>query len=238
MKEYKAILIDWDDTIGDFHGAARQSLRAIYEQYNLSAYFDSVEQFESIYQPHNVSLWEQYGRDEVTKEYLEFDRFFYPLMMAPRPMTTAEAIAIAPEMGKEHLNHTTSFFAPLPGSIEAVRRLAKRYPLIVASNGFVEVQYTKIERSGLKDCFTDVVLSEEIGCQKPNPHFYEEALRRNGLQAGDVLMVGDSYFSDIYGAQMAGIDQMWIVGDGSKKKEGQAATYEVTDILAVAEALA
>lgn len=237
-KEYKAILIDWDDTIGDFSGAAKRSLRDMFETFSLDRCYDSVEAFIAVYDPHNVGLWERYGRDEVTKDYLEFDRFFYPLMMAPRPLSTEQAAALAPRMAREHLRHTTDYFTPIPGAIETVKALSQHYPLIVASNGFEEVQYVKIERSGLKDYLTDVVLSEQIGCQKPNPRFYQIALERNGLRPEEVLMVGDSWYSDIFGAQQAGIDQLWIVGDGSKKRDGQHATYEVTDILAVRDMLA
>lgn len=237
-KQYKALFLDWDDTIGDFAGAAYRSLQEIYEQYGLAAHYDNFEQYYATYLPHNVELWERYGRDEVTKDYLEFDRFFYPQLLAPRPVLVHQAVANAQRMAKDHLNHTTEFFSPVPHAVEVVRALAERYPLVIVSNGFVEVQYRKIALSGLKECFRDVVLSEEIGCQKPNPRIYEAALKRNGLRADEVLMIGDSWYSDIYGAQQAGIDQMWIVGDGSKRKEGQTATYEVTDILAVQDALA
>ena len=80
MKQYKAVFIDWDDTIGDFHGAADLALQDMYEKYNLSDYFASCEEFVSLYKPHNIELWDKYGKDQVTKEYLSFDRFFFPLM--------------------------------------------------------------------------------------------------------------------------------------------------------------
>lgn len=233
---YKAILIDWDDTIGDFAGAAARSLAVMYEQYGLSAHFDSLEQYVAIYTPHNVGLWEQYGRDEVTKDYLEFDRFFYPLMQAPRPMPLQDALALAPRMAQDHLSHTTDYFSPIPGAVETVRALAAKYKIIVASNGFVSVQYEKIRRSGLQDCFTDIVLSEEVGCQKPNRRFYEIALERNGLRPEDCVMVGDGWYSDIYGAQQLGIDTIWI--NPRHQVKDVVPTHEVTDILSVRDLLA
>ena len=80
MKQYKAVFIDWDDTIGDFLGAAKLALQDMYEKYNLSEYFASFEEFFLLYKPHNIELWDKYGKDLVTKEYLSFDRFFFPLM--------------------------------------------------------------------------------------------------------------------------------------------------------------
>ena len=210
MKRYKAILIDWDDTIGDFSHAAQKSLQAMYDKHELARCFSSFEQFFEVYEAHNLDLWRRYGIDEVTKDYLEFDRMFYPLCMAETPLPQEETIRLAKQMQEEHLTMTTHFFSLLPDAAEVVHYLSARYPLVVLSNGFVSVQYQKIERSGLRDCFADIVLSEEVGCQKPNPRIYEIALERGGWQADEVLMIGDSWNSDIQGAIAAGIDQMWI----------------------------
>ena len=226
MKQYKAIFIDWDDTIGDFINAAHCSLQDMFTNHHLDAHFLDFQTFYNIYHTHNISLWERYGRDEVTKEYLSFDRFFYPLMMAPVPYSLADAIALAPVLGAEHLEHTTTYFRLLPDAEEVVRKLAERYPLTIVSNGFIEVQYRKVEKSGLRDCFRHIVLSEEVGAQKPNPKIYEEALRLNGCQPEEVLMIGDSWTSDIQGAINAGIDQLWVQS-GIVKDPNLPATYKV-----------
>lgn len=230
MKQYKALFLDWDDTIGDFKHAAIRSLQEIYTTHHLEEAFPCFEDYYNCYHPHNVWLWDEYGHDRVTKEYLEFDRFFYPLLLAPKPIPTGRAAEMAQEMAKEHLRHTTEFFSPIPHAVEVVRLLAEHYPLVVVSNGFKEVQYKKIDRSGLTDCFQDVVLSEEVGCQKPNPRIYEIALQRNGWQADEVLMIGDSWTSDIQGAINAGIDQLWIHDSEQGQDAALPATYKVQQI--------
>ena len=59
----------------------------------------------------------------------------------------------------------------------------------------------------------------------------------NGLQAEEVVMIGDSWSSDIQGAINAGIDQIWIRKSKDPLPEGQSATYlvktlsEIMDIL-------
>ena len=50
----------------------------------------------------------------------------------------------------------------------------------------------------------------DIGYDKPDIRFYQEALRRCGLQPQDVLMVGDSMTTDILGAQAAGITSVFF----------------------------
>ena len=256
MKQYKAVFIDWDDTIGDFLGAAKLALQDMYEKYNLSEYFASFEEFFLLYKPHNIELWDKYGKDLVTKEYLSFDRFFFPLMHGSKFASTAQRstasktsdlqpqrgdlqliTALAEQLSEDFLNMTTARFSLLEGAEELVHYLAKKYPLTVVTNGFVEVQYEKFDKSGLRDCFSHIVLSEEVGYQKPNPRIFEEALRMNGLQAEDVVMIGDSWNSDIQGAINAGIDQIWIRKSQDPLLEGQSATYLVQSLSEVMEIL-
>ena len=244
MKKYKAVFLDWDDTIGDFVGAAKLALQEMYDKYHLCDYFASLEEFISLYKPHNLELWDKYGKDLVTKEYLSFDRFFFPLMHGSRVGERLKAkrdrqgvAALAEQLSEDFLNMTTARFSLLEGAEELVRYLAAKYPLTVVTNGFVEVQYEKFDKSGLRDCFAHIVLSEEVGCQKPNPRIFEEALRMNGLQAEDVVMIGDSWNSDIQGAINAGIDQIWIRKSQDALPEGQSATYLVQSLSEVMEIL-
>jgi putative hydrolase of the HAD superfamily len=145
--------------------------------------------------------------------------------------------ALAEQLSEDFLNMTTARFSLLEGAEELVRYLAKKYPLTVVTNGFVEVQYEKFDKSGLRDCFAHIVLSEEVGCQKPNPRIFEEVLRMNNLSAEDVVMIGDSWTSDIQGAINAGIDQIWIRKSKDPLPEGQSATYLVHTLSEVMEIL-
>ena len=240
MKQYKAVFIDWDDTIGDFIGAAKLALQEMYNKYRLSDYFASHEEFVSLYKPHNIELWDKYGRDIVTKEYLSFDRFFYPLLHGSKggeklkaKDERQKAATLAEQLSEDFLNMTTAHFSLLEGAEDVVRYLANKYPLTVVTNGFVEVQYEKFDKSGLRDCFTHIVLSEEVGCQKPNPRIFEEALRINGLSAEDVVMIGDSWNSDIQGAINAGIDQIWVTKKQGITPQEQTSTYIVSTLLDV-----
>ena len=68
-------------------------------------------------------------------------------------------------------------------------------------------------------------------------HIYEEALRMNGVSAAEVVMIGDSWNSDIQGAINAGIDQIWIRKSKDPLPEGQSATYLVHTLSDVMEIL-
>ncbi|MCH8025591.1 MAG: HAD-IA family hydrolase [Chloroflexi bacterium] len=55
-----------------------------------------------------------------------------------------------------------------------------------------------------------VVASAAVGAAKPHPEIFHYALARAGLQADDVLYVGDSYISDVLGARAVGIAAVLI----------------------------
>ena len=61
----------------------------------------------------------------------------------------------------------------------------------------------------------------DIGYDKPDVRFYEEALRRCKLEPQDVLMVGDSMTTDILGAQAAGISSVFFDRRGEGMKESE-----------------
>ena len=117
---------------------------------------------------------------------------------------------LAHEMGDVFLQLTNRYFSVLPDAARVVRLLAAKYPLTIISNGFKEVQYYKFAHSGLEDCFTHILISEEVGINKPQPGIFDIALARNGVSADEAVMIGDSFTSDIAGAQAAGIDQIWL----------------------------
>ncbi len=208
MKTYKAVFLDWDDTIGDWTTAEYKALQDIYTDYRLIQLYPSFEDYLNEYKPYNLELWSMYGHGEVTKEWLHLQRFLRPIERLPLP--DDELRDMAHEMGTVFLKLTNKYFCLLPEAEEMVKYLAGKYPLTIISNGFKEVQYYKFEHSGLAKYFAHTLISEEMGINKPQPGIFQIALERNGITADEAVMIGDSYSSDIAGAKAAGIDQIWI----------------------------
>ena len=221
--KYKTILIDWDDTIGDWKGAETDALHQLYHRYHMEKLYPSAEAFITTYETYNRTLWELYGAGKITKAYLHYERFRH-LFLTPRTDAMATATAdsgVTPDAmaadtaAEDFLALTNQYFRLIPGAYEAVRELAKHYPLTLLSNGFKEVQYYKLAKSGLKDCFQHILISEEVGYNKPQREIFEYALRLNGVSADQAVMIGDSLTSDIQGAKNASIDQIWITNSNS-----------------------
>ena len=236
MKKYKAILLDWDDTIGDWTKAEHLALQDIYTTYHLDQLYPTFADYKAAYTPYNLELWGKYGRGEVTKEFLHLERFLRPLLKDSESERKAGLEQLAHEIGEEFLRLTNKYFSVLPDADLVIRYLASKYPLTIVSNGFKEVQYYKFEHSGLQDCLTYTIISEEVGINKPQPEIFRIALERNGVTADEAIMIGDSYSSDIAGAKAAGIDQIWLRKEGTKESENEEATYivsKLTDIMTI-----
>lgn len=82
--------------------------------------------------------------------------------------------------------------------------LSGRYDLSVISN-FDGRLRALLEQFGLTNQFRDLIISSEIGADKPNPLIFAAAIERSGYHPGEALHVGDDAILDGEGAAAAGI---------------------------------
>jgi HAD superfamily hydrolase (TIGR01509 family) len=80
----------------------------------------------------------------------------------------------------------------LPGAVAAVRGLAARVPLAVASSSPRRIIETALAAADLADQFQAVVSSDEVPRGKPDPAVYLEAARRLGVAPAACLAFEDS----------------------------------------------
>jgi HAD superfamily hydrolase (TIGR01509 family) len=102
--------------------------------------------------------WSHYMRDEIG-------------LRDPPEEISAEVVRRLEEIYRREL--------PLiEGSVEAVERIAARWPLALASSSNRELIDLVLELSGLMPYFSATVSSEEVARGKPAPDVYLEAARR------------------------------------------------------------
>jgi HAD superfamily hydrolase (TIGR01509 family) len=90
------------------------------------------------------------------------------------------------------------------GAVEAVRRIAARWPLGLASSSNRPLIDLALELMGVAELLQATVSSEEVERGKPAPDVYLEAARRLGVRPQDVSAVEDSA-SGIRSAKAAGM---------------------------------
>lgn len=80
----------------------------------------------------------------------------------------------------------------LPGAVEAVRRVARRWPLGLASSSPSRLIERTLEGAGLIECFQVTLSTEDVGAGKPAPDVYLEVARRLDIPPERWAAVEDS----------------------------------------------
>jgi HAD superfamily hydrolase (TIGR01509 family) len=80
----------------------------------------------------------------------------------------------------------------LPGAVDAVRALAGRWPLAVASSSPPDLIRVVLDAAGVADRFRVTVSSEEVNRGKPAPDVYLAAAQRLGVDPAGCVAVEDS----------------------------------------------
>jgi putative hydrolase of the HAD superfamily len=76
-----------------------------------------------------------------------------------------------------------------------------------------------LEHLGVLDFFEQIIISSQIGADKPSPRIFQAAIERFGVEPEEMLHVGDEEAADGDGARQAGM-QTFILGlGGSGLKE-------------------
>lgn len=208
--KYKSLFIDLDDTLWDTDANMRQSLSELYEQHQMEKYFDSFEQFDRLYTPHNHNLWSQYHQGEIKKEFLMAERFVYPFSQVGYDIDRV----YARQLNDEFMLNTTTKTKLVSGAIELLDYLAVNYKMYILSNGFEEVQYKKLANSGIDKYFDKVILSDQVGYNKPHPKIFDFALKSTNSRKKESIMIGDNFDTDITGAKNSNMDQIFFKNIG------------------------
>ena len=237
--KYKHVFFDLDRTLWDFDAAAEVAFERIYEKYNLKSLgIPSAHEFHEVYHPLNERLWELYREDKITKADLNRTRFLKPL-----EHYGIHDIELADHLSEDYVYWSPRIVRLVPGTMELLDYLKPKYHLHLITNGFQEVQHTKLSGSGLEPYFETLTVSEEVGVKKPNPEIFDYpnpeifhyALRKAHATAEESIVIGDEMAVDIDGAKAAGIDQIFFNAKG-EKVEGER-TYEVKSLLEIKQLL-
>lgn len=92
-----------------------------------------------------------------------------------------------------------------PDVTSGLTRLAARYPVVALTNGNAD-----LSKIGLREHFLAVVTAAQVGVAKPDRGIFRAAATRTGVQAEEILHVGDHPELDVAGAARAGLRTAWM----------------------------
>ena len=209
-KKYSCVLFDLDHTLWDYEVNSRETLHELYHSKDLLSIgvrdFDSFhKQFKIV----NTELWELYDTGKIDSHVIRNERF--------RKILQAFYVfedKLCQELSHDYLNSCPTKGNLIPDAIKVLDYLNGKYKLTVVTNGFEEIQNLKLSSSNLTNYFGHVITSQKAGCKKPAKEIFDHALKCNGAECHEAIMIGDNLITDIGGARNASIDSVFFNPDG------------------------
>lgn len=222
MQRYDTVFFDADNTLFDFDAAERAALMRILPAFSVPATAENL----AFYIQCNASLWASFDRGEISREALTVTRFARLLERA------GKSPAPAAELNAAYLTALGEEAILLSGAEALCRHLSAHCRLYILTNGMHTAQTGRLERAPIRDTITEMFVSQDMGCQKPQAEFFQKVFSAIGLtpaQQARTVMVGDNLLTDILGGQNAGLDTIWYNRAGAENSTGIHPTWEVGD---------
>jgi YjjG family noncanonical pyrimidine nucleotidase len=223
---YKHIFFDLDHTLWDHDTNSRLALEEVYQSFGLQEIgIASCDDFNTTFKETNFQLWDKYEAGQINQSQLRYQRFrlvFNKLGVHNHDLCDT--------ISESYMEISTKKSNLLPNAQETLKYLQPKYPLHIITNGFDEVQSVKMEVGQITHFFREIITSQNSGYKKPDSRIFEYALKKVGAFAGECLMIGDSFQSDIVGATRAGIDAVFFNPEQRNQDISLKPKYEIRDL--------
>jgi putative hydrolase of the HAD superfamily len=116
---------------------------------------------------------------------------------------------------RKHRDSIAEYWLPFEGVPDALEDLCRRNLRLGVISNWDPSARSLLRRHGLEKFFEHIVISSEVGMEKPAPEIFELAMRLSGVGPAECLYVGDNYYVDTVGARKAGMDCLIVNRFGS-----------------------
>lgn len=198
---YRYLLWDIDGTVLDFIAAEKAAIKSLFIKYGFGQCSDEMV---ADYSRINVKYWHKLEKNEMTKPQILEGRFneFFTLYSIDTKWVA--------EFNKDYQLALGDTIAFCDDALNILKNQKDKYILVAITNGTAAAQHKKLTNSGLDKIFDYIFISEEVGYEKPNKEFFDEVIKKVGIDSlKNALIIGDSLSSDIRGGINAGIDTCW-----------------------------
>ena len=220
-------LVDADDTVLDFHGAAMQAIQGASKAMNL----EWKTEYDQIYKNFNAKLWEALERKEITRDELMDTRF-------TRFLAHIGVEADGAEFNKRYIEYLSRQPRYLDGAQDFLRYLQSQGRVYIVTNGTEYIQKSRFSIAKLADYCDGIFISQTAGADKPDKRYTDYVIARisnfNRLRA---VWIGDSLSADIKAANDAQIESIWFNPHGKLCDEKIKPTYDVRNFAQIIEIL-
>jgi putative hydrolase of the HAD superfamily len=208
FRHKRHLFFDLDHTLWDYETSSTETLKEIWSAYRLADKDVPLENFLQQFSEVNDGLWKQLHAGEITKDVIRKERF--PTILSRLSINNYQ---LATEIQDVYINTCPTKSYLIEGAMDLLEHISGRYKLHIITNGFGEIQGVKLRSGMIEHFFSEIITSELAGYQKPDKKIFDFALEKADAEAENSLMIGDNPLSDIEGAQLAGIEQVFFNPD-------------------------
>ena len=130
------------------------------------------------------------------------------------------------------------YWLPYEGAHEVLESLRREGIGLGVISNWDRTARDVLHEAGLVDFFDPIVVSCEVGHNKPHPAIFETALARAGVRPDACLYVGDNYYDDALGSRRVGMEALIINRYGRLGVEEIDDCPIITDLSQVRERVA
>lgn len=136
---------------------------------------------------------------------------------ANKPITVShELVLTASYAFRAASYHYIRLYPSVPEFLAELHRRGKK--VYILSNAQASYTLPEIRMFGLDAMVDDYIMSSDEKVMKPDPAFFNIMIDKHHMVKSRTVMIGDSRWSDVGGAQRAGIDSIWLHGDNAADK--------------------
>ncbi len=196
----KAVLIDIDNTLLDFHKCSKESMCFAAEDFGV----EFPENYFEIFTEINNRLWEKIEKGELNRQGLF--RIRWNLIFDAMGIK-ADGPAFE-ELFRDNIKKSA---IPVDGANEILEYLGEKYFVCVASNSELAQQEKRLKKAGMLPFIKKIFTSEEIGFAKPSTEFFEACMKElPDVKKDEVIFIGDSISADVDGGHKFGLKTCWF----------------------------
>ena len=226
FERYKVLTFDCYGTLIDWETGIVEALRPVLDHHGVAASDDRI--------------LETYAEAEAKLEGGDYVRYELVLRFVTAEMSYHLRFD-ADDDELDCLSRSVKNWRPFDDTVDALKRLKKRYKLAIVSNTD-DVLFEQTSKH-LEVEFDYVITAQQAQAYKPSERVFEFAAARIGLPREEILHVAQSLYHDIVPARRLGIANVWV--NRQYERDGFGATraavvepdMEVRDLKSLADAM-
>lgn len=206
----RAIFIDWFNTLARYEPPRHELYRQVFSEFGIEL---PVKEIMRGVLAGDKYYFEENAKSPVSQRSPEGQ--FQVYSYYPKAILAQAGVSFADDLPLKVIRKVAqefkgAYFVLFDDVLPALKALKQReFIMGLLTNATKEV-VPVLEKTGAMSYLDFVVVSDEVGANKPAPPIFLAALERAGVPASEAVHVGDQYDLDVVGARGVGISPILI----------------------------